>query len=203
MITARATAILCWAVFFLSAPQSNQEKELEPYLDEEAYQVYAVMLPERWPWKHAKAEYLVIQSETRAYEPAKDVADLCVELEGDSLEVFGSVLEDYVRANRQPKRLVRAFLINKAYYLLNRREILSFFAVGIEGWQDFYGRYPRSGGYQWMSAVGFNKDKTRAIVHMDHSCGGRCGGGEYYFLEKIDGNWKQVKVKGRTCLWVS
>ena len=31
-------------------------------------------------------------------------------------------------------------------------------------WEAFYKRYPESGGFIILSAVGFNKDQTRAIV---------------------------------------
>jgi len=35
----------------------------------------------------------------------------------------------------------------------------------------FYELYPSSGSYYWFSAVGFEPQKTQAIVEMDHSCG--------------------------------
>jgi hypothetical protein len=65
-------------------------------------------------------------------------------------------------------------------------------------------RYPDSGGFMQVSAVGFDTARARAIVYMAHSCGGLCGGGTYHFLQKIDGVWREVKVQGMTsCTWVS
>jgi len=45
-----------------------------------------------------------------------------------------------------------------------------------------------------------SKDKTKAYVESGYHCGGLCGSGRAYFLEKIDGKWKVI-AKWRT--WIS
>jgi len=69
------------------------------------------------------------------------------------------------------------------------------------GWKSFYKSYPQSGGYVIMSAVGFNREKTRAIVYTGSSCGALCGSWRFHLLEKINGNWKEVP--GVNCSMVS
>jgi len=64
-------------------------------------------------------------------------------------------------------------------------------------------RVPGSGGYVEMSAVGFNSDKTLALLYAGHSCGGLCGGGTYHLLKKADGKWTEINWPGTTCTWVS
>ncbi|HVO32442.1 MAG TPA: hypothetical protein VMU17_00920, partial [Elusimicrobiota bacterium] len=52
-----------------------------------------------------------------------------------------------------------------------------------------------------VSAVGFNRDHSEALVHVDHFCGALCGGGETYFLVKENHQWKlSHTVEG---FWVS
>jgi hypothetical protein len=91
--------------------------------------------------------------------------------------------------------LQRQFQIEKAYEMVSSDTIAVLFQGG--GWDDFYKRYPDSGGYITMSAVGFDQEKTRAVVYTGSSCGGLCGGWSFHLLEKLDGNWKTVP--GVTC----
>ena len=46
--------------------------------------------------------------------------------------------------------------------------------------------------YVEMSTVGFNQDRTRAVVFMGSPCGGLCGSWSYHLLEKVQGKWKEV-----------
>jgi hypothetical protein len=72
-----------------------------------------------------------------------------------------------------------------------------------ENWDEFYKQYPDSGGFVDLSAVGFNADKTVAIVSKGRWCGSLCGEGAYQVLQKIDGNWIPLKWSGELCSWVS
>ncbi|HEX2712963.1 MAG TPA: hypothetical protein VHM88_12255 [Candidatus Acidoferrales bacterium] len=203
---------LTWLAFlFLALSGGSQSKvehrnqeEPQLYLEREAYEIYAVLLPEEWTWKYAKAESLVIQQETETYPDSPDQQE-CLPSGEEFLANFGDVLENYKKANASRKLLARGFPIEKPYDLVPRKEIMGLIAIkeGMHDWSAFYARYPRSRGYIQVSAVGFNSDKTTAIVYVGHSCGGLCGGGTYHLLEKIDGKWRRSKVKAVTCAWVS
>lgn len=58
-------------------------------------------------------------------------------------------------------------------------------------------RYPGSGGILPMSSVGFNKEKTCAIVYFGSSCGSLCGAWSFHLLEKVNGKWREIP--GVTC----
>ena len=75
------------------------------------------------------------------------------------------------------------------YLVVPRRDIMALFSKTGGNWPEFYRRYPDSGGYVEVSAVGFDRAKTRAMVYMAHHCGGLCGGGTHHLLEKVDGAW--------------
>jgi len=55
-----------------------------------------------------------------------------------------------------------------------------------------------------VSAVGFNREGTRALVYVGHNCGSLCGGGRYHFVVKKDGKWQVDREHdGISCLWAA
>jgi hypothetical protein len=70
-----------------------------------------------------------------------------------------------------------------------------------DGWDGFYKRYLDSGGFIIVSPVGFNPDKTQAIVYSGSSCGSLCGRWSFHLLEKVAGKWREAP--GVTCFSVS
>lgn len=200
-------ALLSVALVLIQSPEAPKipSQLPEAYADKDAYEVYATLLPGEWTWKDAKAEQLLILNVTSPYERAESVKGLCLSLKGASQAEFADALENYVAVNRSPKLLQRLLPIRKEYLLVSREDLKSAFVTerGVGGWEKFYRKNPKSAGYLWFSAVGFNREKTRAIVHIDHSCGDLCGGGTYHVLEKRDGKWVRAKWDGTSCSWAS
>jgi hypothetical protein len=58
-------------------------------------------------------------------------------------------------------------------------------------------RYPFPLGLVSLSRVGFNPERTQALVYAQYRCGGDCGHGEYVLLEKAGGRW-QVREDATT-----
>ena len=162
----------------------------------EAYEVYSAILPSGWTWREAKSKKLVIRSDTRTY-------DMCLRPEKEYEEIIGPAISDYVRQNEKTWILQKNLSIEKPYEIIRGDEIQSMFEQGLEGWKPFYEKYPDSGGWIELSAVGFNGDKTVAVVYMGHHCGGLCGGGNFHVLQKRDGKWVPLEWKGRSCGWAS
>lgn len=67
-------------------------------------------------------------------------------------------------------------------------------------WADFYEAFPNSRGFFSLSRVGFSDDGTQALVYYEQECGSLCGVGEYVLLQKIEGRWIVIGVKG---VWIS
>jgi hypothetical protein len=160
---------------------------------EDAYRIYSLLLPHEESYGFAKAT-LIIQEETVSKVVA--ASEPCVTPE--AARRFKDAIADY-NLNRKQGLLKRQFQIEKSYEIVSSDTIGALFKDG--GWDSFYKRYPDSGGYIIMSAVGFNKEKTRAIVYTGSSCGDLCGSWSFHLLEKIDGNWKEVP--GVSCSLVS
>jgi hypothetical protein len=178
----------------LSQGVTTSGDKTTPYEDQEAYEVYSAILPSEWPLRVAHAKTLIIQSETKGYE-------MCLRPEEEWQEKVGPAISDYVRSNAKPLLLQRRFNVEVTYQLIIATELSS--AIKTAGWEGFYQHYPDSGGWMELSAVGFNSNKTVAVVYMGHHCGMLCGGGGFHVLEKKDGQWVALEWKGSSCAWAS
>jgi len=169
----------------------STDNQPKPYEDAEAYEVYSTILR---PWQVANAKSLVIRSETKGYK-------MCLRPDEDSEKIIGQAISQYVKLNEKNWLLKRGFNIEKPYELVPYDELRSALKQG--WWENFYKQYPNSGGWIELSAIGFNADKTVAVVYMGHHCGGLCGGGGFHVLQKKDGKWAPLTWKGSSCAWES
>jgi hypothetical protein len=164
------------------------------YEDADAYEVYAAILPSEWPLRVAHAKQLVIRRETKPYR-------MCLRPDAETQSKVGPAISDYVKQNEKEWQLQPRLSFEKPYQFLEADKFSTVLSQG--GWDKYYSKYPESGGLIELSAVGFNRDKTVAVVYMGHSCGMLCGGGTFHVLEKTDGRWKALEWKGAWCSWVS
>jgi hypothetical protein len=160
-----------------------QNSALAEYDDQDAYEIYSQLLPGEQSYGSAKGT-LVIQQETMV--PVK-LDDNC--LTPQAAREFKEAIEDYKRQT-EPMLLERRFKIDKPYELVNAETIGTL--INDHTWEAFYQRYPDSGGIIRMSAVGFNRQKTLAIVFTGSACNNLCGSGSFHLLKKRDGKWKPV-----------
>jgi hypothetical protein len=162
----------------------------------EAYEVYAAILPSEWAWRVANAKRLVIRRETTHY-------CMCLEPIGDSKKLMDAAIADYETRSQTEWLIQDNLKIEKPYAIITSDEISAMFQPGLEGYQILSQRYPDSAGYIQFSAVGFNAEKTTAVVYVGHHCGPLCGGGSFSVLQKKDGKWEPLKWQGNRCVWVS
>jgi hypothetical protein len=188
--------ITLWLVLplFLYQSPGGNNGNATLYEDQEAYEIYSAILPSEWPLRVAHAKNLIIQTETKGYE-------MCLRPDEDWEEKVGPAISDYVKLNAKPSLLQRKIDIEVPYQLIAVDELRS--AIQKAGWEGFHQQYVHSGGWVELSAVGFNKDKTVAVVYMGHHCGNLCGGGGFHVLEKKAGRWVPLDWKGSSCAWAS
>lgn len=170
--------------------------KVDAYIDAEAYAVYTSILPTLRPPKDAKADHLVIRRETRAYQT-------CLQPEKEWEPLLKPAIDDYLRLNNNAWSLQPLFRLDIPIELLPQEQIERIMRIGVHCWEEFYRRYPRSGGWIELSAVGFNADKTVAIVYAGWHCHNLCGGGKFHVLQKVDGKWCPLEWKGTWCSWMS
>jgi hypothetical protein len=172
--------------------------------DLDAYAVYAVVFSPEPDEKPAKPRRIVIRAGTSDYPRMTDEPDECLKPDAANEAKLRPLIDNYRDANKKASVLQRKFSFPFEYDLVPSEVVDGFFkSKGPGGWADFYKRFPNSGGYVEMSAVGFNSDKTLALLYAGHSCGGLCGGGSYHLLRKLDGKWTEINWPGTTCTWVS
>jgi hypothetical protein len=166
--------------------------------DSESYAVYRALLPAEWTVRIAHAKTLVFQQETTIYQR-------CMPSDAEVNAVWQPVVENFRTANATARILLPRFDLGIPYTLASSSEIQAALSlVSNDPWVGFFKRYPDSGGYMMVSAVGFDTLTSRAIAYMAHRCGLLCGGGRYHFLEKINGVWRETKNPGvRICSWSS
>jgi hypothetical protein len=172
--------------------------------DPDAYAVYSVVFAPEPGEKPRKNRRVVIRAGTSDYPRFSDDLDECLKPDAENEARLRPLINAYREANKRQSILLRRFSFPFEYDLVPSETIDGFFKTkGPGGWAGFYKRFPNSGGYVEMSAVGFNSDKTLALMYAGHSCGGLCGGGGYYLLKKTDGKWTEVNWPGTSCTWVS
>lgn len=195
----RAAFTAVVVVVCLSTAIAQESAPAKAYLVGEAYQVYSVLLPQEESYGFAK-DTLVIQQET-VQKTVLDQWPLGACLTAKAADKFKDAISDFDRANSQGWLLQRQFEMQKPYELVSSNAIRLSFKEHSKGWDGFYERYPGSGGYVTLSAVGFNKDQTQAIVYAGSTCGNLCGRWSFHLLEKVGGKWQEVR--GVTCTTVS
>ena len=177
-------------VFFLQGQSTPAD-----YNDAVAYEVYAAILPSEWPIRDKRAKQVVIRRETKAFP-------MCLKPDSESQSKVEPAISEYVKLNEKEWLLQPKISLDRPYEFFGARQFEALMR-GEGKWDDYYRRYPDSGGLIELSAVGFNSNKTIGVVYMGHSCGPLCGGGTFYVLEKIEGKWKPIEWKGGSCAWAA
>jgi hypothetical protein len=175
-------------------------------IDAEEYAVYSAIidgLDKREGEAGGKAERVLVVSDMT--EPWHDFTNEDVFYAGlkeSSKELLDETIEDYKARNRKPHKLSPRLSVKVRYALVDAGEIAGFFKKnGPAGWKDFYSKYPTSGGFITFSRVGFNSDKTQALVYQSRHCGGLCGEGSCLLFVKKDGAWVEKGIVGG--MWMS
>jgi hypothetical protein len=187
LLAAFAIALAC------SGQQRGSGRRIipRPYLDADAYAIYAVLL------KSTGGSNFVVQAETDSWSKTTS-KNIGIRGDRNFRKVWGAVVNDFAEQYRRPRLLVPNIPITGHYDVASLEKILS------GGWDGFHERFPWAGGrFYSFSPVGFNSQRNRAIVNMTCDCGPLCGGGTTHFFEKQDGTWREVSVNAQVLAWAS
>ena len=67
-------------------------------------------------------------------------------------------------------------------------------------WKQFYEEYPSAQGILTISRVGFNSDKSEAVVYIQNVASLMLASGKLFFLTKKNGSWE---VQTEKMIWFS
>ncbi len=174
---------------------------------EESYRIYSILLSRELPDWHLKR--LAIEEWTQDMRPDPD-GPLCLQAPKDQKALYQEEFDDFLAKNRSRHQLEYRFDLQD-YLLLSpdqseyvRRLFGPVLRRHPPPWsEDDRKLYHDINVVFAVSEVGFNRDRTRAIVYIGHTCGGMCGEGTYHLLVKRQGKWRRdPDYRGTSCAWV-
>lgn len=171
-----------------SRPAQGNESGIQP----EEYAVYAVIIKETGREEKNADRLLVINEQPSPWISSIDdgQSNFYEEMKKDSPSLMAETVDDLRPKNKESFKFARNFNLDRQYVLLSGEENRTLFKPGVgDGWKSFREKYPKAGGIVTFSRVGFNADRTQALVYRGYQCGGLCGGGNYYLLSRKNGVW--------------
>ena len=192
--------LLCGAVLISFIPIGGNRHETRiNFVSAREYAVYSALLDEidESPNDGKEVTLLVINDQTEGPDKScvpEEIAQWYGEVKSDEIK---PLFENLTEKNKDSAPLYRKFKVNRQYVLLNALNFVSNFEErDLDGWNEFYKKYPGSSGYITFSRVGFNSDETKALIYRQTNCGGLCGYGGYILLSKDNGTWKEIGAYG-------
>jgi hypothetical protein len=159
-------------------------------LDDLDYSLYSLVLEQLF----TNTNNLVVNQEIRAGGPINNhsfmqsMKEQYSEL--DTMVFYDPVLaidSVYYFENKfsVPSKKVSLISAEEIQYIFSNTEINA-------GWEEFYRRYPNSPGTISFSRIGYNTDKTQAVVDMGNMYASLRGEGFLVFLKLENNKWKIV-----------
>lgn len=103
------------------------------------------------------------------------------------------IIKDFISNNTSSFQIDKTFFFDVSNFdIMSRKEISRLLKTNLlDGdWSDFFKKYPESTGLLSFSRIGFNEQKTHAILYVEKNCGNKCGTGNYLFYYKTSDKWK-------------
>lgn len=178
-----------------------KERAALPAVDDaEEYAIYRILAERSWPVRTGGVSRLIVQEETSYWNPGSCTASI-----PERNREWRGVFESWQAANESAARLQPDRDLGRPYQLRSTADLSAYFSsAGPGGWQKFYEEHPDARAFYVVSRVGFSPDRRRAMVYFSDHCGGLCGHGQIFTLEKVRDQWRLVNVPGaKLCMWVS
>lgn len=166
--------LLCCALLCANDTRPNTKARF--YRDTDAYQVYSALLPNVDAMRTLSRP--LIQLETQSLTRMTDCTP-----SGQYRGLLSSALDDYRRINEQSWRLEPKLTLDRPYELVPAADL-----------RQFYLKSP----HLVVSAVGFNRQHTLAVVYVADRTSGR-----FYALQRLRGIWEVTDWNGGECGWIS
>ncbi len=183
-------------------PNSEYEVYSSDIIPDSEYEVYSSVISSiiSSEFSHMSVNKIVINQLTSNHTICYNSYYDCFQnFNNYSLKNISMLIDDYKNMNVMAYKLENKFSIPQTVILISRGELNKIFQ-NETGWDAFYERYPNSSGIISISRVGFNSNKTQAILGFGYQAGWVWGKGYRIFLTKEEGKWI---VKEQDMLWIS
>lgn len=170
-----------------TAQTDNSKSEVEDYA------IYSVLI--RRFFTQDNVDSVVILGKTALRTMEKDNLKGTLDYVRGETErgISDDLIQAFQQANAKPKILEDHFNGTIKRVLITEEQARDLTA---DGWAKFLSQYPGR-GIITFSAVGFDKDRRRALVNASTQSGGKSGWSKYFLLEKENNEWvisDQVQV---------
>ena len=146
----------------------------QPYNIAEAYKIYSFLIPREPSYAFGRDTVLI-------REEAVEGGSQC--LTTSAAKKFADAVVAFNRLGQKKWVLQPRFQLDRPYKLIGPEEIKAL---------PDYPPQSVAASFVEMSTVGFNRDKTQAVLFMGSPCGGLCGAGSFHLFEKVHGKWQEV-----------
>jgi hypothetical protein len=173
------------------APQSKTTTAL----DEEEYSVYSALIQSLYT---GGAKVVVIDNFVSGCVPVGNNAEgekswqqSLDKLPAKLPTLSTKTIADFKSKSRVCRSIDAKLTLPTKYILLSQAERRAIFSKADvnKSWQSFQQKYPGANGYINVSNIGFNEDRTQALVDTFRKCGEKCGGEKMVVLTKVNGKW--------------
>lgn len=175
--------------------QTYSDQTVTEVSDEE-YAVYSAAIAKFFSVRTSLQQVVVKQRTTIEWSRKERVQYIRQQIP----ELDQTLTKRFKQRNKTPEMLEPRFSTQIPVKLISQQELDDIFKEGANSWRIFYERYPNSQGLMDFSRVGFNTDRTQALVYVGNLAGFLAGEGRYLFLVKENGVWTPKK---EITAWVS
>jgi hypothetical protein len=193
--------VACFALLFLmsmaTGPSSGMPARAHSTSDdgvsEEEYEIYTSLIKQLYVRPDTKL--LIIEERTFRYDFGGGDDEPWREKK-KGVTIDESAADDYEIKNGSKWLFNKnAFKLPAKTILITDDDLRTIFhgKWGDLEWINFYRRFPDSRGFIMFSRIGFNTDRTQALVYVGSRCGPRCGDIYFLLLEKLNGAWTTKK----------
>lgn len=190
MLNMRFVLVAALMTFAISSGVVAQQSS--DYKDADAFAVYSAF------FKDMKVTTgLLVRSETKDLEKQHCLLEAQPGME----DAVNPVIKSYREENKFPRSLTGKLDEDLKYEVISPAVYDE--TSSPEDWDRFHLSRPNSRGMWELSAVGFNPERTKAVVYAGYWCGPVCGNGDYYLFEKKQEKWSRMSARVSKCSWVS
>jgi len=191
MLFRRSLAALAVLQFAMLPPVTGQEHVYGELQDRDAYAIYSIVALKVTGSSLARpARGFSIVQVTSADKPNNLPIAQCFPANYGT--AFHAAFADYTSSNETPMLLTRSFHLPTPYELVTEEELARSFPKNgnlIDDWKKFYQVHPQSSGFLRFSVIGFNRDKTKAVVSVSFTCDWLCALDTDYLLQRTKSGW--------------
>lgn len=192
-------SICCGSSLYLKTPgfQCSGEEYVNPISDDE-YAVYSSFITQQFDNKST----IIILWDTGENDVANSASKYIGNKKSPILQ--NDTYSNFIVQNQVNARFRLSY--NKLptnVQLVNRSVINEIFSDSLDlrkQWDNFYKRFPNAQGITSISRVGFNSNKSQALLYASTMKGYLWGSGDIYVFSKINGNWS---LSDNRNIWLS